>query len=201
MRAWILLIGLVWTVLAAAQMPSAMQAYEARVPVANQSPAERDRALREALREVVARITGDAIPGEQAQSVIDQAARLVQRYGYAREPDGSLVLIAGFDGRAVEARLKALGLPVWGVYAAAIEDVQMQIAGITDAAAYARALEALRSVPAVRSVQAVRANGDRLELHLRVEGGASRLVGALSATATFVQDPSGTSELSYRLVR
>lgn len=200
MRALIPMICLVWAAVAAAQAPATAQAYEARVPVPDQSAPVRENALREALRSVVVRISGDAA-AYQAQSVVDQAQQLVQRYGYQREADGSLALVAGFDGRAVEARLKALGLPVWGVYAAEVEDVQMQVAGIGGAEAYVRTLEALRGLPGVRGIKVVRASGDRLELRVRAEGGAGRLSGALLAAGTFVQDPSGTAELSYRLAR
>ncbi|MEW6166404.1 MAG: DUF2066 domain-containing protein [Pseudomonadota bacterium] len=197
----LLVFCLLWPALAGAQTPATAQAYyEARVPVADQSAPERETAVREALRQVVARVSGeDAI--YQAASVIEEAPQLMQRYGYERDPDGSLHLVAGFDHQAVDARLKSLGLPVWGVYAADVEDVQMEVSGIDSAAAYVRLLSSLQALPSVRSVQPLRAAGDRLELRVRSEGGAGRLSGALLAAGFLVSDPAGRAELSYRMVR
>lgn len=200
MPALILLLSLLWAGAALAQAPAAVQAYEARVPVADQSAPVRESALREALRSVVARVSGDTAL-YQAAGLIDQAPQLVQRYGYEREPDGSLALVAGFDGRAVDSRLKALGLPVWGVYAAEVEEVQVQVSGIHGAEGYVQVMSTLRGLPGVRDIKTVRASGDQLELRVRAEGGAGRLSGALLAAGTLVQDPSGAAELSYRLAR
>ncbi|MFP5307607.1 MAG: DUF2066 domain-containing protein [Gammaproteobacteria bacterium] len=196
----LLVFCLLWPALAGAQTPATAQAYEARVPVADQSAPERETAVREALRQVVTRVSGeDAI--YQAASLIEEAPQLMQRYGYERDPDGSLHLVAGFDNRAVDARLKALGLPVWGVYAADVEDVQMEVSGIDSAAAYVRLLSSLQALPSVRGVKPLRAAGDRLELRVRSEGGAGRLSGALLAAGFLVSDPAGRAELSYRMVR
>lgn len=200
MPALIILLSLIWPGIALAQTPTAMQAYEARVPVADQSAPVRENALREALRSVVARVSGDTAL-YQAATLIDQAPQLVQRYGYEREPDGSLALVAGFDGRAVDNRLKALGLPVWGVYAAEVEEVQLQVSGIHSAEGYVQVMSTLRGLPGVRDIKAVRAAGDQLELRVRAEGGAGRLSGALMAAGTLIQDPAGSAELSYRLAR
>lgn len=200
MPALILLFSLLWAGAAPAQTPAALQAYEARVPVADQSAALREPALREALRDVVSRVSGDTAL-YQAAGLIDQAPQLVQRYGYEREPDGSIALVAAFDGRAVDSRLKALGLPVWGVYAAEVEEVQLQVSGIRSSEGYVQVMSTLRGLPGVRDIKTVRASGDQLELRVRAEGGAGRLSGALLAAGTLVQDPSGAAELSYRLAR
>lgn len=196
----LILLCLLWAGLAGAQVPSTALPYEARVPVADQSAPARDAALREALRTVVLRISG-AGADSAAADLIDSAQQLVQRYGYEREPDGSLALVAAFDGRGLERRLKERGLAVWGVYAADAEDVQLRISGIDSAQAYARVVSTLRGLPGVVGFTPVRAEGDRLELRVRTEGGAGRLSGALLAAGGLVPDSTGTGELSYRLAR
>lgn len=191
------LICLLSAVTASAQ-GAAINPYEARVPVSDQTAPLREAALREALRIVVSRVGGETAPA-QAASVVDEAARLVQRYGYERLPDGMLQLVAAFDARAVDSRLKALGLPVWGVYAAAVEELQLRVSGIGSAADYARVVGGLAALSNVRDVSPMRAHDDVLELRVRAEGGAGRLNGALLASGLLVPDAAGTAELSYRL--
>ncbi len=198
LRTLLALLLPLWAGPGTAQPSTALQAYEARVPVADQSPAVRESALQQGLRTVVVRVSGENAVYE-AQSLIAQAPQLVQRYGYEREVDGSLVLVAGFDSRAVDSRLKSLGLPVWGVYAAAVEEVQMRISGIRSAAGYAEVMATLRGLPGVRSIRPIRASVDTLDLRVQAEGGAGRLSGALLAAQTLVRDPDGPAELSYRL--
>lgn len=200
MRALFKLIFLLWSGLGLAQVPTAVQPYEARVPVADQSPALRDAALREALRTVINRVSGEGAEFTAAD-LLGRARQLVQRYGYEREPDGSLVLVAGFDGRALESRLKALGLPVWGVHAAQVEDVSLRIAGLDSAQSYAQIVGAVRALPGVRAVQPFMAENDRLDLRVRAEGGAGRLSGALLTTGLLTRDSAEAGMLSYRYLR
>lgn len=88
--------------------------YEASVAVPDQSPQQRDPALRRALHSVLVRVTGQRDPAVAA-SIVDRASGLVQGYGYEAAPSGTgLRLRAQFDSRAVDAALRALGLPVWG---------------------------------------------------------------------------------------
>jgi hypothetical protein len=89
--------------------------YEASVVVPDQSPQQREPALRRALESVLVRVTGQRHPGVAA-SVLDRANVLVQGYGYEKDAAGTgLRLRAQFDPRAVDAALRTLGVPVWGV--------------------------------------------------------------------------------------
>ncbi len=197
MPALILAFFLLWPIAAAAQLPETLQPYEASVAVADQSAAARDPALREALRQVVARISGEAA-AHATEGLLVDAPRLVQHFGYRRDAENGLQLVAGFDGRAVEQRLKALRLPVWGVYAADAEDVLMQISGIDSAGAYVQVLALLRGLPGVQDAWPQRANGDVLELRVRAEGGAGRLSGALMSAYMLTPDTQGRAQMSYR---
>lgn len=106
-------LGLLAATLPAAAVP-VRGLYEASVPVADQSPHLRDSALRRALEMVLVKVTGQRNV-EAASSVRDRATVLVQGYGYEAAPGGNgLRLRAQFDARAVDAALRALGLPVWG---------------------------------------------------------------------------------------
>lgn len=89
--------------------------YEASVPVADQTAAARDPALKQALDAVLVRVLGTRALPAPADAVRQRAGALVQGYGYEPAPAGNgLRLHAQFDPRAVEAALRALGLPVWG---------------------------------------------------------------------------------------
>jgi hypothetical protein len=91
--------------------------YEARVPVTDQNPGQREQALRQALSMVLVRLTGSRVLPDSAaaQQILGKASSLVQGYGYETAETGTgLVLHAQFDPRAVQAALRAQGLPVWG---------------------------------------------------------------------------------------
>lgn len=89
--------------------------YEVQVPVADQSAAERNRALEAALAEVAVRVSGtrEAARSEALPSDPGQVDRLVQQYGYLATPEG-LQLQARFEPAATEQMLRQMGLPVWG---------------------------------------------------------------------------------------
>jgi len=202
MRTLFLLIGLCVTgfALAQTQTQGIDHPYEARVPVSDQGAGARDPALREALGIVVTRVGGEGA-AVQAGSLIAQAPQLVQRYGYEKDDTGATVLVAAFDQRTVDSRLKALGLPVWGVYAAEVEDLQLIVRGVSSRSAYLKVMALLRGLPSVRRVDVISASGDALDLRIRSEGGAGRINGALLSSGALTPDYStGTSQLVYRVV-
>jgi hypothetical protein len=98
--------------------------FEAAVPVADQSDAARDEALRHALAEVLVRVTGDTAVAKapEAASLLENARRYVGQFSYERrlaenaEPasEPRLFLLARFDGAALERAVRQAGLPFWG---------------------------------------------------------------------------------------
>lgn len=91
--------------------------HEATVPVADRSEAARQQAVRAALAEVLARLSGDPTLPEQAGSapLLAEAGRYLQQYQYeGSEGAGTLMLRAGFDAAALEAQLRRQGLVLWG---------------------------------------------------------------------------------------
>ncbi len=199
-RAYLFAVTLLVAGTAGAQSAVTLNPYEARVPVADQSVPARDRALQEALAQVVNRVGGDGA-ANRAADLIARAPQLVQRYGYDVAPlTRQLELVASFDARSIESQLRASGVAVWGVNAAPVEDVRLSIDGIKNAQDYARVVARLRSLPGVRNLQVVSARGSQLDLRLRAEGGAQRLSGALYASGGLIPDtPAAGAELGYRL--
>lgn len=176
--------------------------YTASVPVADQSAASRDAALRDALTQVIAHISGQGAAAGAA-AVVARAPQLVQSFGYAPDPvTKQLRLTASFDPRGVDAALNNQNMPVFGVVAGPVEDVAVVVSGLHSGADYARALGALRGVPGVKSLTVMSAGADHISLSVRVEGGAGRLAGAASVGGVLARGeavPSGA--LAFTLGR
>lgn len=144
MRKYWLFLFILACVPAPAVAVTVQDLYAATVPVPNESASARADALRRALAEVMVRVSGDPRVAQfaEAESVLDQAQSLVQRYGYQHDkvsaapgkkadtqdqaPESStnasdsavntsrLKLRAVFEGAALEAAMLEAGLPVWG---------------------------------------------------------------------------------------
>ncbi len=144
--------------------------YDADVPVASQDAAERDRALRGALLEVVVRVSGQrrVPPTGVLSGALQNPSRFVQEFGYGSAPDagaaaprpsagGSGRLWVRFDPGAVNQLLKQAGLPVWGrsrpttvLWLAVERDGQRDLVGATDPGALSAAVQSrarARGVP------------------------------------------------------
>ena len=100
--------------LTAVAAPARQVLHEAAVPVPDRSEAARDAAVREALGEVLVRLSGDkTVLGQAgAAALLAKAGRYLQQYQY--EEAGALTLRAGFDGAALEAAMREQGLSLWG---------------------------------------------------------------------------------------
>ena len=94
--------------------------YEAQRVVANQGDEERGKALRDGLSEVLVRITGNenAASDEGIRKAFNDPLTLVRQYRYERfeiQPGAwGLSIRMVFDPAAVDARLQANDLPLWG---------------------------------------------------------------------------------------
>lgn len=107
---------LAW-LLALAALPAlaADPLFEARVPVADRSAAAREEAQRQALTQVLVRLTGSDAPAtsEAAAPLLADPGRYMQQYRYETDAQG-LVFRVVFDGAALESAARRAGLPVWG---------------------------------------------------------------------------------------
>lgn len=198
MRRLFLAAALLATPFAGAQL---LDDYQARISVDSQSPGARDKALREALAQVLARVSGDAnvSAGGRTAPILARATTLVSSVGYETSDKNELQLVAIFDPQAVETALKQQGLPVHGILAGNVEDVTLTVSGVDSAHAYARVLNHLRSQPSVKNVGVAEAREHTLLFQLRVEGGAERLAGALSVGGVLKRDVGAPGPMAFVL--
>lgn len=171
--------------------------YTARVSVPDQTAASRDKALREALLQVLTTVSGRGDPA--FSTILGRGAALVQTYAYQPETGGGFQLEARFDPAGIDQALREQGLPVFGVAAAAAEDLAIEIEGIASAADYARVLQQLRGQPGVERlmVSELDPQGRRLRLQLRVQGGSTGLAAGLGPASPL--RPLGADRYEVRL--
>lgn len=197
-----LIFGLValLSVCAHAQNPEiSLDAYGASVAVEDQSPQVRDKALREALAEVIGRVSGSSLKGSgRTGPVLARANQLLRSLSYTADEKNQLIMTAQFDPPALEAALKSAGLPVWGVIGGGEETLRLTLTGIRSPGDYARAMSHVRSRPFVRDLSVVELRAQTLSLRLTVEGGAQRLAGALAVGGVLRRDSN--DDLSYQLL-
>ncbi|MBY5990933.1 DUF2066 domain-containing protein [Ferrimonas balearica] len=88
--------------------------YRGEVEVASRSNGDRQSATRDALAQVLVRVTGDAaiLERPEAQSLTRQANNLLLSYGYQSGPPLKLEVL--FDQNRIDAQLQQARLPIWG---------------------------------------------------------------------------------------
>jgi len=171
--------------------------YTGEAPVNSQSDDERAAALKTALANVVIERTGDngVLARADVAGAVAQAERYVLQYQYRANPGGTtpLVLVAQFDGAAVDAMLRRLGFGGAEERAAATEapsEATVWIGGIRDADDYARVVGYLTRSNFVRGVQPLAAHGDGMLVHLSLATGLARFADALAIERTLGADPA-----------
>lgn len=112
----------------AAGMARVADFYQGQAPLESRAQAARPAAIREALAEVLVRLTGDVSISlrDGAQPILGEADRYVRSFRYAELPaeatpdqppeesaEPRLALIAEFDAAALKAAVKRQGLPLW----------------------------------------------------------------------------------------
>lgn len=172
--------------------------YVASAPVADQSPASRDKGLRDALAIVLGRAGGPQATGSKIAPLLAKPDLLVQQFDFGNNDKGEMLIIVTFNQAAVDAALKAQGLAVWGVNAGPVDEVAVSISGITTPRTYARVLNYLRTQPGLKNISVVVFAENTMHLRIRNEGGAARLAGALSVGGLLKRLDNGeTRELTY----
>lgn len=174
--------------------------YIASAPVPDQTPASRDKGLRDALTAVLGRAGGPQATGAKIAPILAKPDVLVQQFDFGNNDKGELLIIVTFNQAAVDSALKAQGLAVWGVNAGPVDEVAVTISGITTPRSYARVLNYLRTQPGMKSVSVAVFAENTMHLRIRNEGGAARLAGALSVGGMLKRLDNGeTHELAYAL--
>lgn len=97
--------------------------HAAIVPVTDQSAATRASALKDAMAQVLIKLSGseNVLATDAGQELLGSPDRYLQQYRYTpidpppADPDAArLALHAEFDGRALANRLREAGIPLWG---------------------------------------------------------------------------------------
>jgi hypothetical protein len=174
--------------------------YVASAAVPDQSPASRDKGLRDALSVVLSRAGGAQATGVKVAPLLAKPDAFVQQFDFGNNDKGELLIIVTFNQPAIDAALKAQGLAVWGVNVGPVDEVAVSISGITTPRAYARVLSYLRAQPGMKNVSVAVLAENTMHLRIRNEGGAARLAGALSVGTVLKRLDNGeTRELAYAL--
>ena len=90
--------------------------HEATVPIADRTPAAKEAAVKQALSEVLIRLSGDAGALNQPanKAILAKPNQYLQQYQYEGGTEGGLYFRAGFDAAALEAALQQRGVTLWG---------------------------------------------------------------------------------------
>lgn len=85
-----------------------------RVAVESQAPEVREQALKEAMAQVLLRLTGqDDVAGQEAAALLERPGRYLQRYQYETQAGQQLMLLMQFDGMALRRALAVQGVETW----------------------------------------------------------------------------------------
>lgn len=199
---------LLWFLVAAALNPwfspaqaQAPEDYTVSVSVADQSDAAREPALRNAIREIVERVSGSPMAGNpKALPLLGRAPALVKQYSYTSKDKDAAQLVVTFDQPALDAELRNLGLPVWGTAASADSEISLHISGVRTPQAYAKTLSTLRAQTGVKNLSVREAGDGTLHLQAHVTGSVEKLAAALEHSKAFKRvDSSNAQELGFIL--
>jgi hypothetical protein len=175
--------------------------YTGQAAVASQSDADRAEGLKNALAQVVMRVSGDAgaLARPEVAKAVAGAERYVQQFQYQQDsvtdssgqPQVRLTLVAQFDRDAVDHLLRDFGLikdaaPTEQAQTAAVADAspgihRLWVGGVRTPQDYARVIGALSGSETVRDVQVELARGDGMQLRVTTAGSLARLLDALNA--------------------
>jgi len=108
-----------WLVLPPVIAATGQDLFETEVAVTGQQPTERKAAMRQALADVLVRVTGqrELLRSDRVRPLLDDASRFVQQYRYFTVPDSApprLMLRVRFDGDGVRQALREQGIAYWG---------------------------------------------------------------------------------------
>ena len=196
-----LLWFLVATALNAWFSPARAQApedYTVSVSVADQSDAAREPALRNAVREIVERVTGSPMASNpKTLPLLGRATALVKQYSYATGDKDKARLVVVFDQLTLDTELRNLGLTVWGAAADTVSEITLKIGGVHTPQAYAKTLSALRAQPGVHGLSVSELSDNVLHLQARVEGSIEKFATAIVRGKAFRRiDDDNPHELS-----
>lgn len=180
---------------APAQPPQPENPFAAAVIVPDESDRSRDKGMRDALIEVLKRVSGKA--DVAFSEILSRANVLVQQYGFVKDAvTQDTIFRAAFDPSGVQDALREQGLPVFGVDADIIEAWVVDVQGVTASAEYARLLGYFGGIRGVRRVDVDEVREDGLRLRMTVEGGTERVAALVAGGGVVRETAPGMYELA-----
>lgn len=91
--------------------------YQAKVEVSNQSNRAQEKAIQDALEQVLIKVSGSKhlLKDKAVREKVKQAGRYLRQYQFESDAE-SLLFVAEFDAEKVDDLLRELSLPIWGSY-------------------------------------------------------------------------------------
>ena len=88
--------------------------YDARIEVADQSQLVRERAIQQAFRQVLIKVSGQSnlLSNQQVSTKLSEAIRFMHAYSYEMQ-EQQLFVKVDFDQKRVEKMLRSSGVPIW----------------------------------------------------------------------------------------
>ncbi|TDU31479.1 uncharacterized protein DUF2066 [Panacagrimonas perspica] len=171
--------------------------YGAIVPVQDESQKSRDTGLRMALIQVLKGAVGGY--DDRTSSILALAPRLVQQYSFVRDESGEgLMFRAVFDPAAVDAALRAQGLPVFGINSSLVENWVVEVHGLRTTSDYSKVLRHFTRIKGVRTVDVDELHDSTLRLRMVVEGGIQMAAERAEAGDLISRDQAGNYVLARR---
>lgn len=114
-KVWWLLAGCLFWVALAVQAALVPNLYDARVPIAQQSPKAQQQASREALRQVLVKVRGnrDILDSQVIRNKLASAESFISQYRFDTV-QGQSFYVATFDNQRIDELIRSAGFPIWG---------------------------------------------------------------------------------------
>lgn len=180
--------------------------YEARIVVDSQSDLVRLRAMSEGLQQVIVNLLGneDALYEPEISRALRAPQQYVMQFSYQKgtseesEQQEQTFLKLHFLQRRVDDLLRAANQ----IEVGELQNIEIEVLGVTDFAAYASTLTALQALSMVREVSPVMVEGERVEFSVQFEGDVEQLTVAMEEKTRLQAldnsiDPVFADRLSY----
>ena len=114
-KVWLLCIGCLYWVALTLQAAMVPNLYDARVPIAQQSPKAQQQASRDAMRQVLVKVRGnrDILDSQIIRNKVDDAQSFIRQYRFDNR-EGQSYFVATFDNERIDELVRSAGFPVWG---------------------------------------------------------------------------------------
>ncbi|MBT1065152.1 DUF2066 domain-containing protein [Bowmanella sp. Y26] len=114
-KVWWLWAGCLFWVALTVQAALVPNLYDARVPIAQQSPKAQQQASREALRQVLVKVRGnrDILESQPIRNKLTSAESFISQYRFDTL-EGQSYFVATFDNQRIDELIRSAGFPIWG---------------------------------------------------------------------------------------